>query len=141
MFGLSKTLVPSTHMIKLRTSPRQTDRQPNKQTCNQNDRHADKQTAGAYKQTCSQTGRQQTGAQTIRQTDKAQIHACLTMLPSDVPEDNGFCEMSDTADTDCGKIEIQFPLHKNVRRVGCATKINVCAHFLCQTCKTFHRNQ
>ena len=67
--GLSKTLVPSVHMIKLRTNPRQTDWQLNKQTSNQNDRHARKQTAGADKQTDSQTDRQQTGAQTIRQTD------------------------------------------------------------------------
>ena len=100
---------------------------------------------GAYKQTDSQTDRQTTNRrtdnQTDRRTDKAQIHACLTVLPSDVPEDIGFCGISDTTDTGCGEIKIQLLLHRNVRRVRCATKVDVCAHFLCQTCKMFRKSQ
>ena len=72
--GLSKTLVPSIHMIKLRTTPKQTDPQPNKQTSSKNDRHAHKQTAGAYKQTGSQTDNKQAHRQSDRQTKHKYVH-------------------------------------------------------------------
>ena len=49
--------------------------------------------------------------------------------------DIGFCAMSDTADTAWKGKKLLYFHYNNVRRVRCATKANVSAHWLCQMCQ------